>query len=132
MARSVLVFICFINFAYAQVFGISLGEEKKLSGVEVLLQEMDKLAVDNAFDEKYRSVSLEIERQLDLKRGECVELSVRAEKEKCFREVVTFQKSYLEKSHVLKKKYLMQIHEEQINGLDEALAKALKDLERHF
>lgn len=132
MARSVLVFICFINIAYAQVFGISLGEEKKLSGVELLLQEMDKLSVDNSFDEKYRNVSLEIERQLDLKRGECVEVSARAEKEKCFREVVTLQKTYLEKSHVLKKKYLLLIHEEQLNGLDEAHAKALKDLERHF
>lgn len=132
MARSVLVFICLTSIAYAQVFGLSLGEEKKMSGVEALLQEMDKLAVDSAFDEKYRNVSLEIERQLDLKRGECIEVSVRAEKEKCFREVVTLQKSYLEKSHVLKKKYLLQIHEEQISGLDEAHAKALKDLERHF
>jgi hypothetical protein len=132
MARSVLVFICFINIAYAQVFGISLGEEKKLSGVEVLLQEMEKLSVDNSFDEKYRNVSLEIERQLDLKRGECVEVSARAEKEKCFREVVTLQNTYLEKSHVLKKKYLLLIHEEQLNGLDGAHAKALKDLERHF
>lgn len=132
MARSVLVFICFINIAYAQVFGISLGEQKKLSGVEILLQEMEKLSVDNSFDEKYRNVSLEIERQLDLKRGECVEVSARAEKEKCFREVVNLQKTYLEKSHVLKKKYLLLIHEEQLNGLDGAHAKALKDLERHF
>lgn len=132
MARFVLTLLCLINIAHAQVFGISLGEEKKLTGIEVLLQEMDKLSVEDSFDEKYRAISLEIERQLDLKRGECIELSVRGEKEKCFREVVGLQKSYLEKSHVLKKKYLVQIHEQQLNGLDEAHAKALKDIERHF
>lgn len=132
MARSLLVFLFIANVAHAQVFGISLGDEKKLTGIDGLLQEMDKLAVDSSFDEKYRAVSLEIERQIDLKRGECVEVGVRAEKEKCFRDVVKLQKSYLEKSHVLKKKYLLQIHESQITGLDEAHAKALKDLERHF
>jgi hypothetical protein len=132
MARFVLMFMLFINSSHAQVFGISLGEDKKPSGVALQILEMDKLEIDKNFDVNYRTASLEIERLLDLKRGECAEVSLRPDKEKCFREVVKLQKSYLEKSHSFKKKYLIQIHESQLKGLDEAHAKALKDLERHF
>lgn len=132
MARFVFILVLLMQSAVAQVFGLPFGEKEPVVGVAKLLAELDELDVNNQFEDKYRTLILEIDRQLELKRVECTELPTRPEKEKCFRDIVQTQRKFFEKSYTIKKNYLKLIHEAQLKGLDEAHAKALKDLERQF
>lgn len=137
MARFVLalMLLALTTSAVAQVFGLPFGgkSEESVSGVEKLIGELEALSIDKNFEERYRTLTLEIERQLDLKRSECAELgAAKSEKEVCFRGVVQSQRRYLTKAFEFKKRYLINIHETQIKDLEETQTKALKELERQF
>lgn len=137
MARVVLVFALLAAAlpALGQVFGLPFGgkSEESASGVDKLIGELEALSLDKDFDERYRTLTLEIERQLDLKRSECAELgAAKSDKEVCFRGAVQAQRRYLTKAFEFKKRYLATIHEAQLKDLEETHAKALKELERQF
>ena len=129
-----LYFLVFVPlFAHAQLFQLPFGEDKNAAqspALEKSLTELEKLEVGVGFEEKYRQISLDIERQFDAKRAECSEVT--QNKQRCFRDIVTGQKRYLERSFDLKKEYLKKLHEQQLGALDEAHAKALKEIERQF
>lgn len=124
--------------ASAQIFQNPFGssEDKKVTespALEKVLSELEALEVGNDFEEKYRTLSIEIERQLDLKRGDCGEsVSNKADKQRCFRNIVSAQKRFLERGFTLKKTYLQKLHERQLKALEAAKTKALSELERQF
>ncbi|MBY0516001.1 MAG: hypothetical protein K2P81_03760 [Bacteriovoracaceae bacterium] len=137
MAKFILIFgLLTSQFAFAQIFQLPFTSDKTESGgsaLDKLLNDFESIEVNNDFEDKYRKISLEIERQLDLKRSECSETGAnKSDKQKCFRVIISTHKRFLEKSFELKKTYLKKIQEDQLSALDEAKEKALKELERQF
>lgn len=134
---SLIVFAMSLS-AQAQIFQNPFGggEEKKVSessALEKVLRELEALEVNGGFEERYRTLSIEIERQLDLKRGDCGESTgSKPDKQRCFRNIVSAHKRYLERGFSLKKVYLQKLHERQLTALEEAKTKALSELERQF
>ena len=134
---SLVVFVVSLQ-AQAQIFQNPFGggEEKKATespALEKVLSELEALEVNGGFEDRYRTLSIEIERQLDLKRGDCGEsLANKSDKQRCFRNIVSAHKRYLERGFSLKKVYLQKLHERQLTALDEAKTKALSELERQF
>jgi hypothetical protein len=139
MAKFIQLALLFASLsAHAQLFQnpFSGGEDKKTTespALEKVLSELEALEVSSGFEDRYRTLTLEIERQLDLKRGDCGESTVsKSDKQRCFRNIVTAHKRYLERGFVLKKVYLQRLHERQLKALEEAKTKALSELERQF
>ncbi len=134
MARLFLALTFFSTLAQAQIFNLPFSDEKTqtLPKLEKHLKELESLEISKDFEERYRGITVEIEKQLDLKRGECAENQVKSEKQKCFRSVVSYHKRFLERSFDLKKDYLKSLHEQQLNALNQARTNALKELERQF
>ncbi len=133
-----LVFLFASLNVHAQLFQnpFGSGDDKKVSespALEKALRDLESMEVGSGFDERYRTLSIEIERQLDLKRGDCGEnVGNKTDKQRCFRNIVTAHKRYLERGFVLKKVYLQRLHERQLTALEEAKTKALSELERQF
>ncbi len=126
MAQLVLGFLLFASHALAQEATSTINLNQQVS----LLKE---LKVDQNFDEKYRPLSLEIERLLDLKRAECAEATgQKSDKQLCFRELVSAHKEYIKRSFDLKLDYLKLLHEKQITALEEARKKTIQEIERQF
>jgi|GEM_PF-2758648 len=139
MAKFILAFLFASLSAHAQLFQNPFsgsGEDKNATegpALEKVLGELEALEVSGGFEERYRTLTLEIERQLDLKRGDCGEITVnKSDKQRCFRNIVTAHKRYLERGFSLKKVYLQRLHERQLTALEEAKTKALSELERQF
>lgn len=139
MAKFILVCLMVSMSAHAQLFQNPFSgssEDKKTTegpALEKVLAELEALEVNGGFEERYRTLTLEIERQLDLKRGDCGESTVnKSDKQRCFRNIVTAHKRYLERGFSLKKIYLQRLHERQLTALEEAKTKALGELERQF
>jgi hypothetical protein len=133
-----LVVLALSLSAEAQIFQNPFGgrDEKKAgesSALEKVLSELEALEASGGFEERYRVLSIEIERQLDLKRGDCGESTAnKSDKQRCFRSIVSSHKRYLERGFSLKKVYLQKLHERQLTALEEAKARALSELERQF
>ena len=130
-----LSLIMLSGLAQAQIFQLPFGDKSEgapAPALERSLADLDKLEITSSFEEKYRALTIEIERQFDLKRGECAENTTKADKQRCFRDVITAQKRFLERSFELKKEYLKKLQEQQMAALDEAKQKALNELERQF
>ncbi len=120
----VMVFVSQLSFAQESPSTLNLNQQVSL---------LKELKVDQNFDERYRPLSLEIERLLDLKRAECAEtLGQKSEKQLCFRELVGIHKEFIKRSFDLKLDYLKLLHEKQISSLEEAKKKTIQELERQF
>jgi hypothetical protein len=137
VAKFILVVgLLITQLASAQIFQLPFSSDKSASGgsaLDKLLNDFEVIEVNNDFEDKYRKISIEIERQLDLKRSECSETGAnKSDKQRCFRTIISSHKRFLEKSFDLKKIYLKKIQEDQLSALDEAKEKALKELERQF
>lgn len=134
MARLLLALTFVSTLAHAQIFNLPFSDDKPqtLPTLEKHLKDLEALEVSKDFEERYRLVTVEIEKQLDLKRGECAEIQVKGEKQKCFRNLISYHKRFLERSFDLKKDYLKSLHEQQLNALNQARSSALKELERQF
>jgi len=137
MAKLILLALALAApMAQAQLFQnpFSSGKTAPSAGSPLTraLDVLDKLEIGASFEERYRTLSLEIERQVDLRRSDCLEMGQRSERERCFRDIVTEQKRYIERGYVLRKDYLQRIHEQQVKALGDARARALSELERQF
>jgi hypothetical protein len=136
MAKLILLLtVALVSEAHAQLFQNPFSNKTTTPAGNALvraLDELDKLELGTSFEERYRTLSLEIERQLDLRRSDCLEIPQKSERERCFRDIVTEQKRYIERGFVLRKDYLQRIHGQQLKALDDARAKALSELERQF
>lgn len=119
--------------AHAQIFSLPFGGNSE-AGIDKMISDFAKLDTDTAdFEDKFRLTSLEIERQLDIMRSDCQEKSGDSSvKQRCFREVVTRQKKYLESSYEAKKSVLTALHKKQITQLEQSRDLALKELDKQF
>ncbi len=121
-----------VTLAEAQLFGSAPAPSEELRALTKSIDEFEALELSAGFEDRYRTLILDIERQFDFRRSSCTEVPVKAERERCFRDVVGLQKRYLTSGHRFKRLYLEKIHQQQLQGLDEAHAQALKELERQF
>lgn len=127
-----VLLLVFLNLAQAQIFGGGSVLPDELRPLSKSIDELEALELNADFEDRYRGLALEIERQFDLRRSSCTELPQRPERERCFRDVIGLQKRYLTTGHRFKRSYLEKIHAQQLKGLDEANAQAIRELERQF
>ena len=131
-----LFFLAFFFYSqsYAQVFSLPFSEEKTDVPIDQTIQTFEKLDVDSTdFEEKFRVMAPDIERQLDLMRSDCQEKGGEASaRQRCFREVVRRQKRYFEISYKLKKSLLVELHKRQLSQLELSKDTAIKELDKQF
>lgn len=136
MAKFVLIALLASGSTWAQLFQNPFSGTDKSSApapaLEKALADFEGLEAGQGSDERYQQLSLEIERQLDFKRSVCSETAASGEKQKCFRDLVGTHRRYVEKGFEYKRAFLKRLHEDQLSALEEARARALKELERSF
>lgn len=126
MVKFILIFFISNSFVLAQ-------EQSSASSLTDQLNKLKELKVEQDFDERYRPLSLEIERLLDLKKAECAEMSaVKTDKKLCYRDAVNIHLDFIKRSFDLKLGYLKLLHDKQISALEEARKKTIQELERQF
>lgn len=134
MAKLLLIIFFSISNSYAQVFSLPFADENSEIPIDKTIEIFEKLNVDNnEFEEKFRLMAPDIERQLDIMRSDCQEKGGPAStRQRCFREVVSRQKRYLEVSFKLKKALLIDLHKKQLTQLEQSKDTAIKELDKQF
>lgn len=134
MAKLLFVALFFAVSARAQIFKLPTFGKDAPSGLAATIEAFGKLKTDGPdFEERFKQGSLEIERQLDIMRSDCVEKTGEAsQKQRCFRELVGHHKKYLESSFEAKKILLAALHKRQLENLEQSRDLALKELEKQF
>ena len=130
-----LFFIAFLvsGVAQAQIFSLPF-KDGETAPIDKVIESLQKLETDSAgYEDRFRQLTLEIERQLDIMRSDCQEKTGDAAlKQRCFREVVTRHKKYLESSYDAKKTLLIALHKRQLSQLEEGREQSLKELDKQF
>ena len=126
-----LLLILLCSSAHAQIFSFGGGSDSPL---DKSIEALPKMDVDSAdFEDKFRQSTLEIERQLDIIRSDCQEKGGdSSSRQKCFRDVVTRHKKYIENSYEAKKALLARLHKKQLIQLEQGKDQALKEFEKQF
>jgi hypothetical protein len=141
MARAFLIFIILTSNLYADFLGFKT-EDSVSSKLPALTEKLKNLPMQVApsFEESFSQLVKEIEAALEQEKLHCSGESAdqqgkvlnRDQKQLCFRDL---KKNYLQAQEVIfdiKKKYLILIHNQQIEKLSEIQKKLKEDIEKSF
>lgn len=140
MVRVILIFFLMSGLAYADLFDFgsegSRGEKiptliEKLKGLD-----MKGPGYDDSFNQTVKGIESAVEEEKLYCSGEATDSQGKAlaanQKQLCMRELKKHYLDAMDTIFELKKKYLLLLHQKQVEGLSEVQKKLKADIEKNF